>query len=309
MSKGFDELKGIEKEKKPGDSDRNMTNLEKMIKITDKAVKTIDHDLLSEDIDSLAKEPLFDIEDIKDLVAYYSNNSFELLQKLRLGYMTREFVNLYKELHKEESDLRIDLDGNGKEFDFLFHSVEGADELVLRNYKGTSIANLFGKHQEETKMLALLNMEGNLLAEKIGGEHGKIQELVLIGNNSDIALNHCNCEIDLLIVMKNKFGTFCNPPRYNDNPCKINNLIMLDNDICNSWQFFKYTKIKRAIVQNNILDLSECPEYKRSWIDRGYWYIRKKKAENIADLARGINTEDTEQMLSQVYKIREELKK
>lgn len=306
MVKGFNELTGIEKERELKKEEDQV--LEKLIKITKEILKQPHSDLVYPYLELQTRSFSFDLGNVKNLVHSFSNNGYDISERIMAGFVMSEILRLYKDRNENKENIQFEIDGNGTKFDYLFNSANCIDELIIRNFVGENICCNLSINKGRNKTVALLNLKGEQLAEGVGYNKGRIQNLVLIGNESDSLLGLSEGEIDLLIAINNKANNFC-PIDEDYETCKINNMIIIDNEIGYIHSMIDNAKFGRVIIRDNSIDTGGyCPHVK-SLIEKGYKNINKERADYIANLARAINPNDTEQMLSKVYKIRDELNK
>lgn len=323
MDKIFNDLKGIGKGKDIRNSDQP---LERMIKITGELLKESDYDKIYPSLVSETKNLEFDLYDIKNLVLSCANGQYEMPKRRMLGFIMGQFYKLYKK--KDFSDnLRLEIDGKGARFDYLFNTAYEIDDLILRNFTGDYFCSCYGSNKGRNKTLALVNIKGKSLTEGFGMDFGRIENLILIGNETDELMTYYHGEIDLLIAMNNKIETFGYPLNSN-NYLRINNLVVIDNQVNNRsvpsfaeeykatdslMRILTYAKTRHTIIENNkdpidylsddLFPFNQLPL--TCGLDTSSQVIEK----HITFLARSIKQDDTDQMMLKVEEIRKEFSK
>lgn len=298
MDKTFNSLKGIsagrdvKKEK--------VSCLEKLVRLTEDLMKTpwntgtinkIKNHTLVKGID-------YDEHDIRDLVEYYTDNKHLYPKNYFLGlYMGLIMDKLTIRNRNNDKNTRVDIDGRGRKFNYLFEQANQVDELVIKNFCSDGIISKLGKNKGNVNTIAAIGIHANYIAN----ECANIKNAIFIGNNSGEIFNHYDGELDLLIARDNKVDLLLQ----SNFEYKIKNLVLVDNHIGMVESSFSSSTKHNIVLCNNEFNKS-IKSKSFSVIDKYILKTREdSKLQEIISLVRAIDPNKTEQMLGQVYKIKE----
>lgn len=306
MSRIFNQLKGINKEREIKKQDN--INLEWMIEATKSALKIAYKKDCVDEITRLMAGCNYDEDDLKDFIAL-NYNSFNdgSLRNYFLGQITGYFLDdLTVRNRKIGRWTRIEIDGKGQSFECLFSGASNIDELILRNLKTRFICEDLGYTPGIVDTVALINIKDDYMISGLGYSDSKIKNLILIGNKGDSILEDCGSQIEFLLALKNDTCML----GYNLSLTTegIGQIVLVDNKlIASSYDLWDNTN-KKIIMSRNIIEQPyenfRYEEMIKRALHNGAKGGFKKR---IGKLAREIDPNDTDQLLSQVYKIKEEM--
>ncbi|MBT5022164.1 hypothetical protein HON01_05045, partial [Candidatus Woesearchaeota archaeon] len=136
----------------------------------------------------------FNNADLTNFIFSRINSDCDELEAKIVGMYSSALLEILTENNREKNlSTRFYINGDGNEFDYLFFGVCNFDELIVDNFKGNNICEGACSGGNTGNFLALLNLEGDNIAEGIGGGKRQILETgEYVGGLNHLVVSGCN---------------------------------------------------------------------------------------------------------------------